>query len=163
MLRLAAYVYMYGLLAIALLLFVASLVAWKSATFRRSWKYRSLLYVFITVSLTSAFHTPIFISSPANHTIVHRGEKVPLRVELRPAFLSKLFPWVNLSVSRCYTCADWPSGVIAEGAQTGSPYTFTVDIPRNQPAGEIYVDAYAAPQMGGHAAMRSSGVGLIIK
>ncbi len=49
MLRPAAYGYMYGPLAIALLLFVAGLVAWKSATFRRSWKYRSLLYVFITV------------------------------------------------------------------------------------------------------------------
>lgn len=162
-LKLVAYVYMYGPLVIALLLLVTSLFAWKSPIFGRSWKYRSILYVFIVVTLTSAIHTPIVITSPANHTVVHPGENVPLRIVLRPAFLSKLFPWVGLDVSRCYTCTDWPNGVVAKGALTGSPYTFTVVIPKNQPAGEIYVNAYAVLQMGGHAAMRSGGLGLVVE
>jgi len=161
--RLVAYVYMYGLLIAALLLFVASFIAWKNAAFRRSWRFRSLLIVFVVISLTSALHTPIVITSPANHTIVHRGEKVQIRVALRPALLSKLFPWVGLDMTRCHTCTDWPEGVVTRGALTGSPYAFTVNIPKNQRGGELYVNAYAAPRMGGQAAMRSSGIGLIVK
>jgi hypothetical protein len=119
---------------------------------------------FVAVAmLVFTFWSPIAISSPLNNTLIHPGDKIVFKVELTPKFLSSLYPWVGLSLYSCYTCSDAPRGVSTEGALTGSPYIFTVNVPTSQPEGEIFVDAYATVRMGDHPAIRSKGVGLVVK
>jgi hypothetical protein len=159
----AAYIYQYALFIAAGLMFAWSFTAWKNYTFTKRLSFRFCPLVFAILIFLRAFYTPIVITSPPNHTTIHPGDKVNLRVEVTPPFLSSLFPWVSLTLYSCYTCKKSPSGVSTEGTLIGTPYTFVLNIPKNQSPGEIVVDAYASMKMGEHAAIRSSGVGLVVK
>jgi hypothetical protein len=159
MLTLAAYIFQYGLFILAGLMFAWSFALWKNYAFTKRLFFRLFPLVFAITMHANVSYSPIVIASPPNHTIIHPGEKVILRVELTPTFLSRLYPWVGLTLYRCYTCTDRPPGISTEGAQTGSPYTFILNITQNQPAGEIFVDSYASMKMGEHAAVRFKGRG----
>jgi hypothetical protein len=160
---LAAYVFEYGMFILAGMMFVWSFALLSNRAFTKRPSFRLFPLIFSIIMFSRVFYSPISITSPASHTIVHPGERVTLTIELRPAFLSTMFPSVGLTLYRCYTCTDWPPGVITEGALTGSPYTFAISIPQSQPAGEMFVDAYASIKLGERAAMRSTGVGLVVK
>jgi hypothetical protein len=159
----AAYIYQYALFIAAGLLFLWGFTTWKNHTFTKRLLFRLCPLMFAILMVLRAFYTPIVITSPPNHTTIHPGDKVNLRVELTPSFLSSLFPWVGLTLYSCYTCTKSPSGVSTEGALIGSPYTFVLNIPKNQSPGEIVVEAYASMKMVERAAVRSSGVGLKVE
>jgi hypothetical protein len=162
MLTLAAYIFQYGLFILAGLMYAWSFALRKNYAFTKRLFFRVFPFVFAIMVFAKVSYSPIVITSPPNHTVIHPGEKVLLRVELTPAFLSSLYPWEGLRLYRCYTCTDWPPGISTEGALTGSPYTFILNIPQNQPADEIFVDAYSSMKMGEHAAVRSRNVDLVV-
>jgi hypothetical protein len=160
---LAANIFQYGLFILAGLMFAWSFALRKNYAFTKRLFFRLSPLVFSITILAKVFYSPIVITTPPNHTIIHPGEKAILLVELTPTFLSRLYPWVGLTLYRCYTCTDWPPGISAEWALTGSPYTFILNIPQNQPAGEIFADVYASVKIGEHAAVRSRAVGLVVE
>ncbi|MGZ5011392.1 MAG: hypothetical protein ACXV74_10575 [Methylobacter sp.] len=105
---------------------------------------------------------PLAIISPPNHAIVHPGENVTLTVKFTPGFLASLFPWVMPDFYSCHTCKDSPLGMSAESVPSVLPHTFILHIPENQPVGEIVVNVYASIKLGERAALRSSGIGLVV-
>ncbi len=160
---LAAYVFEYRLFILAGLIFAWSVASWKKCSFTKRPFFRYFPFIFAIAMLASFFYSPIVITSPLSHTTVLPGKKVEVRVELTPRFLSSLYPWVSLTLYRCYKCTDAPPGITMEGPLTGPPYIFILNFPRDEPSGEIFIDAYASMKMGGHAAVRSRGIGLIVK
>lgn len=162
-----AYLYQYGMFILCALMAAWGFASLRKRSFTQRTPYKVIPFVFSIAMfawvLRLTFLPSITIVSPPDHTIIHPGDKVKLKIEMNPAFISNLFPFVSLRVYRCYTCADWPKGVSTEGALTGSPYTFMVNIPPNQPVGEIVVDAYASIKSGDGAAIRSRGIGLMVK
>jgi hypothetical protein len=160
---LGAYAFEYRWFILSGLMFVWVFCRFKDHFFTKRLAFKIFPFFVAIAMLVFILNSPITISSPLNHTLVHPGDKVVLKIELTPRFLSNLYPWVGLSLYSCYTCSDAPRGVSTEGALTGSPYIFTVNVPTSQPEGEIFVDAYAAVRMGDHPAIRSKGVGLVVK
>jgi hypothetical protein len=160
---LGAHIFEYRLFILSGLMFVWVFCHLKNYFFTKRLPFKVFPLIFAVIMFGLVFYSPITISSPLDHTLVHPGDKVALKVEVMPRFLSSLYPWVGVSLYRCYTCTDSPPGVSTDGALTGSPYTFTVNLPTNQPVGEIFVDAYASIRMGDHPAIRSKGVGLVVK
>lgn len=160
---LAAFTFQYGMFVLPALMFAWAIASLSKKPFTRHLLFRSFPFVFALIMFAHVAYTPIKITYPASHAIVHPGERVRLNVELTPSFLSRVFPWVALDLSRCWTCYDSPPGVVVEGALTGSPYTFTIAIPKNQPAGEFVVNAYAGQKIGDRAAIRSDSIGLLVQ
>ena len=167
MLLTAAYIYQYGIFILIALMMFYSLSRWVKYNFTKYAAFQYIPFVFaITMFvwvLRVNVYPPVAIVSPPDHTIIHPGDKVNLTIKLSPSFLSSLFPFVSLSFYRCYTCKDSPPGIVSSGSMTGSPYNFTVDIPKAQPAGEIFIDAYASRKIGDSAAMRSKSIGLVVR
>jgi hypothetical protein len=163
MLTLAALIFQYRLFILAGLMLAWCLSLSLQASFTRHPAFRSAPLVFAVLMFAQVFYSPISITVPTDPAIVHAGDKVILKIELTPKPLSRLYPFVNVSFYSCAACADSPVGISAQGALTGSPYSFVVNIPKNQPRGEIFVDAYASSKMGDHAALRSKSIGLVIE
>src|SRR5262249_4989503 len=133
MLLLVAYVFQYGLYILCGLMVAWSVARLWKRPFTKSLPFRSFPILFFVIVLAHEAYSPIAITSPSDHAVIHPGDRVQLKVELNPPVLSKLFPVVSLTIYRCATCADWPPGVWTEGTLAGSPYTFSVHVPRNQP------------------------------
>lgn len=163
MIGLAAWIFEYRTLPAAGAMLVWAVVQGrKYPVSQRRWFRRAPL-VFAALMLGNVLYQPIKISSPQSGKVVHPGDKVQVTVELRPAFLSVLFPSVNVDLPECWSCKAPPAGVVTYGALTGSPYHFTIDLPRNLPPGVLVTSATASPKGSSHAAMRSKFVELVVK
>ena len=163
MLKLIAYLFEFRLFVASFLMLIwAVMLAIKHTNLKRWW-FRLIPLACVTIFLGSIIYHPVVIASPKTGVVVHPGDSIPVTIELHPAFLSALFPFVGVDLPKCWSCATAPAGVMTHGTLTGSPYRFTIELPKSLPSGVLVTSATAGMAGSRHPAIRSAFIELVVK
>ena len=149
-------------IVLGLMLIQSVLLMRKRAVLKRRWFGLILPITCFLIFLVPLVYHPITITSPKSGVIVHPGDSLPITVELHPTFLSALYPSVGVEMPRCWDCLEGAQGVLVEGVLAGSPYQFTMHLPKTLRSGVLATSATAGVTASRPQAMHSANIELVV-